>query len=765
MPSERTRSQPTAPPRLPPLTLAWATLAWALLLGSCGDDGIPTRYEVAARRPTWTAPVATAERPPLAHTWTFETPEPLADEDTAAGPWRPGAACTAEVADGRLVLTGPGPLLLRGPFDFSVDPEIHHTLVLRLSVRNVDALSVEWRAAHDRFIPEQRTSAMTLTGDGSEQTYALRLSTFRGVREARDAEEGVELFRLRFRGTRGGSPRVEVDSLALLSDFDDPAGGAFTAGRYHRGGVYRDAVALGVPGAITTTLTPRSASDVFRLALAAIGASAPIDVVLSSGTASTSIRVEPGRPWQGAQLAIQGETAAPVTLQATGPDGVLLVGSALHLTPQRRPRPDVVLYVEDTLRADHLGTYGYGPPTDPHLQAIAAEGVVFENAFAPSSWTRPSMSSLMTSLVPRAHGNRHHTRQVPAALVTLAESMADQGYLTAAFVTNYHAGLWAGLDQGFDIHHEPRAHGASRLASTLTSASIHQPMADLLAEHADVASFVFGHSLDPHAPYEPTTEALRPLLAALDDRPPADQAPTRDRTRWADDTLQYDAEIRHNDGQLARLDEALTALGLRDDTLLLFLSDHGEAFAEHGFWEHRKSLHQEQVSVPLVMRWPAGLPGGRRLDDPISLVDVAPTVLGLLDLLPAETWQGRDLSARLRDADAPAPRPAPLLLDVIYDESHPAPGEEVGVVLYPYKLVARVTDGLATPVSLFHLTDDPGENANLADHPEHAERIGAMLSAAQDMIDAGPRVPADGQAAEMDPAMREWMVQMGYLDR
>jgi arylsulfatase A-like enzyme len=425
-------------------------------------------------------------------------------------------------------------------------------------------------------------------------------------------------------------------------------------------------------------------------------------------------------------------------------------------------RPDVVLYVEDTLRPDRLGVYGYEQPTDPHLASIAAAGTTFERVWSSTNWTRPALSSLLTGLDPVAHGNRQSMRRVPEALTTLAEALADEGWVTAAFVTNHHGGSWAGLDQGFDAHADPQAFGAPALASTLTSALLRDPIEAFLAEHADERVFVFAHSLDPHSPYQADAASLSALEAAGVPRPevPGDGPDARRLRRSAP---QYDGEVRHNDGELARLDRALAARDPDGDVVFAFVSDHGEAFHEHGQWEHRNTLHEEEVRVPWIVRWPDNVARGLRLDVPVSLEDIAPTLLGLLGVHRPADWQGRDLSDACRGGRAPPP--APLFLESLRPDGAGGFTHAAAVVHWPHKLLLDVdADGTLRPAALFRLDTDPGERSDLLASGPDDDLLRALVQHAAERLGAGPIVPeAEARASAMSPALEEWMRQMGYL--
>ncbi len=732
-----------------------ALLSAALVLAACGPSPPPV-LEVVARGLPWTAPAA-APRDPLSRHWSFAG---------GLGPWRTGAGTSATVEAGRTILTGQQAVELSGPEGGATDGELHHWLALRLRSGTARSLVVQWRGPGEGFSPLRQTTPIALDAGEGPQRHALPLATLRGVREARDAEDGVEAFRLRFLGEPGAEVRVALDEIALVSDYEDVENRGFATARLLRHGVARDGVALRLPGELHALL-PDVGARRLRLALSALGAHEPVEVLLEDpdgGRPPRRVLCEPGGGWLEVALPLEATAPARLRLSArgvSGADGVLLVAEPLLLAPERRARPSIVLYVEDTLRADRLGSYGGARATDPALRRIAAQGVLFERAWASSNWTRASMSSLLTGLDPVAHGNHSHLRRVPDALATLAEALAEQGWLTASFVTNYHAGTWAGLHQGFDAQGDPRAFAAPQVSSTLTSAVLRDPLAAFLREHRDERVFVLAHSLDPHAPYEPPAELLARLDAAG-----AARAPDRiaDAARWERLVPRYDAEILHNDGELARLLATLAAEGLDERTLLAFTSDHGEAFGEHGRWEHRQSLHEAELRVPLVLRWPGGLPGGRTLPDPISLQDLAPTLLGLCGLSAPADWEGRDLSALALGRGAA--RPAPLFAEARYDEPRAGAAREAAVIVWPHKLIVAADEAAqdVRALALFRLDEDPGERRDLRAEPAAAATLAALLEIARQRLARAPLAArADADAAPLDPALREWMQQMGYL--
>lgn len=472
--------------------------------------------------------------------------------------------------------------------------------------------------------------------------------------------------------------------------------------------------------------------------------------------------------WQEVELDLAPLAGREARLQlSVGPEpGEVLIGQVLQLRRATVAHPNVILYVEDALRADHLGSYGYEQPTDPHLRQIAGDGVRFRQSFAAANWTRPAVSTLLTGLDAGDHGNTANGSRIPDAAVTLAEIYADAGYLTAAFVTNIHAGVWSGLERGFDLHYDMKAFPRSRRDSSLTSDLINELLLAFLERHRDELLFVYVHSTDPHEPYRSLPDDLFAVMDAGAPRRVPERVPKERGEQWSEWTLNYDGEIHHNDRSLRLLDQQLVALGLMQDTLLAFTSDHGEGFYEHGNWGHRQTLYQEEVAVPWVLRWPAALPAGRVVDEPAGHVDMAPTLLALSGLQRPANWRGRDLSGLCRDigsrsGEVSAPRPL-----LIWGGTPDGPA--VACVLPPWKLVAVPDeDGQPRPVSLHDLREDPHERRDRLNESELRPLVDELLASVRDYMDRHARAsggPSDATGLSgLDQEDLDWLREMGYL--
>ncbi len=309
----------------------------------------------------------------------------------------------------------------------------------------------------------------------------------------------------------------------------------------------------------------------------------------------------------------------------------LLACNRVGLAPAARGGevPSVLLVTIDTLRADHVGAYGAKDVSTPHLDRLAGEGVRFEQAIAPTPITLPSHASLMTGQYPPRHGVRHNGVYVLGTRhPTLAERFAAAGHRTGAVVGAIVLAEHFGLARGFSHYDDRIAGGGSSLsgfperrASDVTDRAL------AWLEQGEGPYFLWVHYYDPHAHYA----APEPHASRFADRP-------------------YDGEIAYVDAELGRLLEAVERRD--DDTLVAVTSDHGEGLGEHGEKTHSILLYDSVLRVPLLVRGP-GVAAGKVIEDVVSLVDVAPTLLGLSGLDPLPDVEGQDLSKRLLTGAAP----------------------------------------------------------------------------------------------------------------
>lgn len=492
-------------------------------------------------------------------------------------------------------------------------------------------------------------------------------------------------------------------------------------------------------------------------------------------------RLEPGSGSRTLELPVAERSLARLSLRAVGQagaGGLVLARPAIRApaeaaeaaAPQAAtpaaasesaapgPRPPVLLYLVDTLRADRLGCYGYGRPISPRLDAFAQGAVLFENALAQTSWTKPAVASLLTGLPPRRHGVNHPEDGLPEGITLLAQRLAARGYATAGFTANAHVSPASGFARGFDqfeyLIQEPNDAAAvnRRVFAWLESADPGRPF------------FLFVHTIDPHAPYQPLEPYRRRFAAQVAD--PAvgsvesiraigrGEVPVTGRLT-ADLLALYDAEVAANDAAFGELLDELERRGLLDEALVVFLSDHGEQFHEHGVFGHGWDLYGEVLRVPLLLRLP-GQRQGRRVARPVQQIDLLPTLLTYLGLPVPGDLPGTDL-LRLAGEEAPVALPDQRALHAYMDYEG---REGAAVLLGDWHLIEPLGGRFAPAPELYHHRRDPGQHRDLAAHRPVLAGYLRRLVRAHLQATAGTATPT---AVDLDPATRRQLEALGYL--
>jgi len=336
--------------------------------------------------------------------------------------------------------------------------------------------------------------------------------------------------------------------------------------------------------------------------------------------------------------------------------------------------PNVILVCIDTLRADHLGVYGYERPTSPHIDRFAEDAWLFEQAVAPSSFTRESIAALFTAQFPsRSEWTSGWSAAPPAGAPVLPKWFRDAGYHTALFANNP---VLEGLTfyEGFDT---AECHVLEWGISGVDHALSGRVLEYLGERDDDAPFFLYVHYMDPHGPYNPALPFLQRMSGPRTDTPLSLYDDVRpdlprlleegfgpDDDRFKDLVVRYDAEIATADDAFGKLLAGLEEQGLMENTLIVLFADHGEEFLEHGFVEHAWRVFTESVHVPLIVRFP-GVLGAARIDAPVSLVDVGPTVAALAGVAPqGGRLDGKPLAARTGEAWEPVARPLPFVTEL-----------------------------------------------------------------------------------------------------
>ncbi len=478
---------------------------------------------------------------------------------------------------------------------------------------------------------------------------------------------------------------------------------------------------------------------------------------------------EPGRPQQlRARLPVPASARfARLELANVGSAELRLEAAALHGLPPASPsplpaarlegRPSVVIFLTDTLRADRLGAYGYAGPSSPAFDAFARESILFEDAWAHAPWTRPTVASIFTGLHPSTHGAGGFDNSLGDGFVTMPELYRKDGYRTGAVVANHVVGSRFGFAQGFDVWNdgEQKRYGFS--AREAVERALH------FVDAGAQPFFLYVHTLEPHVPYEPSDESwalFRPPGAVRTPSLPLLMAKKTPRKLSYLHTL-YLGEIRDNDRAFGQLVDGLRARGRLADTLVAFVADHGEEFGDHGGHGHGHTLYREVIRIPLAVRLPGGARGGFREKQPVSQIDLLPTLLSLSGLAAPEGREGRDLSALWLGRGEPG---EPELVS----ETRFGKAEKSSLRIGPWKLIVnddtRVYGDLGGPVELYDLAADPAEQNDLAESdPIAVQYLTNRLFELRSAQRQAAKTLRGGAKVELSEEDKEQLRALGYV--
>jgi len=434
-----------------------------------------------------------------------------------------------------------------------------------------------------------------------------------------------------------------------------------------------------------------------------------------------------------------------------------------------RDKPNVFIYVIDALRADHLGCYGYNRETSPVIDGFASEATLFEQAWAASNWTRPAVSSILTGLYPSSHGVLRRTSTMEPWPVLLPEALSSAGYATCHILTNAHLSKEWGLTQGVESYY---------LESLASSAWVNRKLEDYLSHRKSKSPiFVYIHTLTPHIPYAPEKEIFkrfdRGFKGSCDGSVESvKKLHMHDPKLSQDDVAHlidlYDAEIYTNDLDFADFLSILKRYGLYQNSIIILSADHGESFNEHTIINHGTSLLQEQLRVPLIVRFPQGRFAGQRVKQNVSHIDFYPTVLAQAGIRPSLEYPlpGTDLLTYASAPDTPPSRR-------VYAETWIDEGPNLAAVRDEdnYKRVVALYEGqdalqTRNTVGLWDLTRDANEQKNLLTAlPVRAaygeQLIAQWLSEQEQLRNKFTRKPAKN--LKLTEKIRKELKDLGYL--
>ena len=416
-------------------------------------------------------------------------------------------------------------------------------------------------------------------------------------------------------------------------------------------------------------------------------------------------------------------------------------------------RPNIILVTLDTTRADHLSCYGHIRKTTPNLDKLAEESIVYTKAIAPSSWTLPSHASLFTGKFTSSHGakydpdgpfflsdalekNPSYKKFRACGLAQdeepLAAILKKNGYQTAAVV----AGPWLkkvfGLAKGFDYYDDSKITRLNgKTANLVTDSAL-----NWLKESHKKEFFLFLNYFDPHEPYMPPREFLEKMIP---------NRPLSSMTRLQADKIRYDAEILFMDHQISRLIQKLKNMGIYDNTWVIVTADHGELLGEHGKFRHGFYLYQEEIHIPLILKYPAGEVSPSRTDVMVQLNDVFAMILDRLQIPLPENIQ----------ASLPNNITHPILAET-YPLNFPS-GHWRTIIQGNLKFLWNSKG----KHKLFDLSKPDGEDINLI--KKHPQKASQMLAERDSYLAKLPRPGPSAPVRKLDKQTSEALKSLGYV--
>lgn len=442
-------------------------------------------------------------------------------------------------------------------------------------------------------------------------------------------------------------------------------------------------------------------------------------------------------------------------------------------TPQAGP-PNLILLSIDTLRRDHLPIYGYDRNTSPNLLEFSKRAVTFDSAITTHTNTAPAHATMMTGKYPGSHGIYNNRSALRDDVQTLAELLGQHGYRTGAFLSGMTLSQHTKLQRGFEVYDAIASPKRQRRAKKTWAKA--GPWLREVAK-TDSPLFLFLHFYDPHNPYDPPAGfgkafgQRREFQKGQVEHVRKNYTGASHRQRVDELISRYDGEIAYADHFAGKLLTELEELGRMENTMVIFTSDHGETLFERDWvFDHGCQLYDEQVRVPLVIRFPGDQYAGMRVEAQVSHVDLMATILETLGIDPPELYEGRSLVSLVagkKDATGNHTTPA-FSIARLRKKRLGSLASQVGGGKFltsartlDYKLVAYPAKDGGWLTQLFDLRADPEERENLVDkHPEQSRELAAAL----EQWRTSTQFSEPQKSPELSPELQDSLRSLGYIE-
>jgi len=463
-------------------------------------------------------------------------------------------------------------------------------------------------------------------------------------------------------------------------------------------------------------------------------------------------------------------------------------------------RPNVILVMLDALRADHLFLYGYDKITSFNLAKFSQQAVIFEKAYSSSSWTKPSVATLLTGIYPGVHGANGWTEKLPTVFPTLSELLKEAGYNTVGISTNPFITRDFNFAQGFDHFNFIQGKGTKQLlipsdpVSKLifemnefafwaefidsevaygNAKTVNESAFTYLDHMGNEPFFLYLHYMDPHQPYLPSKKHFSKGVYFSREEGKMLKATHRPDTRVkiSDDVAdkvvsRYDDEIRYVDEMLDDLFKKLEEDGYLENSMIIICADHGEEFLERGAGGHGHSMYQEQIHVPLIIKYPDGIYANTKVDDQVGLIDLVPTVLDYLDIPSGIEFDGESLMPLVEEISAGESEADELYFGEVHPFKEGWPSDIYAVIHNNQKLIRSLKDDdlVFEKKELYNLSEDPSELVNLMETAgDSLIELQTLLDAYIQRCDSIHLSLGDMEDAEISEEQIERLKALGYI--
>jgi len=628
--------------------------------------------------------------------------------------------------------------------------------------------------------PRWTEHTITLPAGGLRTGRNMLNLTFTAAREPRSESAAAAELVARVRELTIGTPALPPKVTIADGPSGSPAGGLVLPA----GSTYE--VLIDVPessrlvGSIEPGDGPVDATIAISTSPAAAGVGDRVELWSGDAQAGSAIDLDLSR-WANQLVSLRFHTEGAAKASAVWKD-LRVVAEAAAIPASARPfpelatapasgrlgRPDVFIVLVDAARTDAFSPYGASRAT-PAVAALANDGTVFTNAYSGAPWTGQGLASLLTGRDPEAHGVATFGQQLPETIPLIQEIVADLGYHTALWAQHAVYSSNRSLRRGFDVHVRVPLPELAGEESGFHGFPV--PSAETLFIE-EAPSFALLHYLAPHMPYAPPPPH-HGMYSAWGDgrykvdgaelnsfRPDSSSTMTEEHLRFIRD--RYDENVSYVDSLVGRFTDLLKASGRYDDALIIFTSDHGEAFLEHGFFLHTRLLYEEVMRVPLIVKWPAGTPDyATQVDAPVSTIQLAATIADLLGIAaPEARFQGRSLVDAVFTGESSFPPLYYSSSGQARPDGRPRPmtAMRVGALKIHHYVRENLTE-------LYDLSHDPGENNDLsAERPTLTAYLLQQMRLREAM--SGRLRALSGQVSddvEIDEATLRELRALGYI--